>query len=174
MGGKDGAGDRLREKQRTLPALFSNLSIMSTLGIRPPGGCHFPREGYDEFARLIHPLIEHDVYGRQPGAAITPPNLLRAQFTAARDAITLEFDQPVKWNAALVTQFYLDGEKDKVAGGNATGSSLTLKPKEPTTAKTITYLREAKWTQDNLLWGENNIAALTFCEVPIFSGKPAR
>jgi hypothetical protein len=147
---------------------------MSTLGIRPPGGCHFPREGYDEFARLIHPLIERDVYGRQPAVSITPPNLLRAQFTTAPDAITLEFDQPVKWNDALASQFYLDGEKDKVASGNATGSKLTLKLKEPTTAKTITCLREAKWNQDNLLWGENNIAALTFCDVPIGRQKDAR
>ena len=37
MGGREGSGDRLREAQRTLPQLFSNLSILSTLGIKPPG-----------------------------------------------------------------------------------------------------------------------------------------
>ena len=43
---RDGSGDRLREKQRTLPQLFSRMSIMSTLGVRPPGGCHFPLAGW--------------------------------------------------------------------------------------------------------------------------------
>ena len=38
----NGHGDRLREVQRTLPRHFSNMSIMSTLGIKPPGGCHYP------------------------------------------------------------------------------------------------------------------------------------
>ena len=37
---------------------------MSTLGIKPPGGCHYPAAGYAEFARLICPLIERDHYGK--------------------------------------------------------------------------------------------------------------
>lgn len=168
MGGRDGAGDRLREQQRTLPARFSNLAIMSTLGIRPPGGCHFPREGYDEFARLMLPLLERDVYGETPSASITPPNLRRVRFIGdSRDAIALEFDQPVRWHDALAAQFYLDGEADRVAGGSVAGSVLTLKLESPSTAATVTYLKEVRWSQDALLLGENDLAALTFCEVPI-------
>jgi hypothetical protein len=34
-------------------------------------------------------------------------------------------------------------------------------------AKSLTYLDSANWNQDRLLRGENGIAALTFCEVPI-------
>jgi hypothetical protein len=166
MGGSDGAGDRLREKQRTLPDLFSNLSIMSTVGIRPPGGCHYPAAGYSEFARLLRPLIERDVFGRKSNAAIAPPNLLKASFAgAARDTIALEFDQPVIWRDELADQFHLDGEAGKVAYGSVSGSTLTLKLGEPTTAKHITYLRENRWSQDKLLIGANGIAALTFCEV---------
>lgn len=41
MGGRFGSGDRLREKLRTLPDLYSNMGIMSTLGIRPPVGLSF-------------------------------------------------------------------------------------------------------------------------------------
>lgn len=168
MGGPDGAGDLLREKQRTLPERFSHLGIMSTLGIRPPGGCHYPLEGYNEFARLLQPLIERDLYGAKPAVPITPPNLKRAQFMGtARDTITLEFDQPIRWDERLVSQFYLDGEKDKVLGGSVAGNALTLKLKETSNAKNITYLKETNWNQDNLLWGENGIAALTFCEVPV-------
>ncbi len=168
MGGPDGAGDRLREQQRTLPTRFSNLAIMSTLGIRPPGGCHFPREGYDEFARLLQPLIERDVYGKPPAASISPPNLKRAFFTSdARDTIGLEFDQPVRWQETLATQFYLDGAAGHVTSGSVAGSVLMLKLKGAATAKTITYLKENRWSQETLLLGENDIAALTFCEVTI-------
>ena len=56
--GHEGSDSRLREVQRTLPTAFSNLSIMSSLGIDPPGGCHFPPEGYAQFAKLMGPLVE--------------------------------------------------------------------------------------------------------------------
>ena len=168
MGGKKGSGDRLREKQRTLPQLYANMSIMSTLGIRPAGGCHFPLAGWTEFARLIQPLIERDNYGKMPAASITPPNLRRVYFSGVRrDSIALEFDQPVVWMGRLAGQFYLDGEKDKVESGSVSGKVLTLKLKAASTASKITYLKEIAWNQDALLTGANGIAALTFCEVPI-------
>ncbi len=175
MGGSEGSGDRLREKQRTLPQQFSNMSIMSTLGIRPPGGCHYPLVGWAEFARLIQPLIERDFYGNKPTAIITPPNLQYASFAGgAKDTIALEFDQPVVWNDTLAGQFYLDGEKDKVASGSVSGNVLTLKLKEASSAKTITYLKEVAWNQDTLLNGANGIAALTFCEVPLKDERASR
>ena len=155
---RDGSGDRLREKQRTLPQLFSRMSIMSTLGVRPPGSCHFPLLGWAEFARTIQPLIERDHYGKAPAASITPPNLRHASF-AGKDTIALEFDQPVTWDDKLAGQFYLDGEKDKVASGSVAGNVLTLKLKEPSAATKITYLKESAWNQDTLLNGANGIAA---------------
>lgn len=97
-----------------LDRLFSNMSVMSTLGIKPPGGCHLPLVGWAEFARVIQPLIERHNYGRKVTESITPPNLRSARFaSAARDAIVLEFDQPVVWSDALAGQFYLDGERGK-------------------------------------------------------------
>lgn len=170
MGGDKGAGDRVREAQRRLPEHFDNLSILSTLGIRPPGGCHFPKEGYSEFSRLLQPLIERDLDGRVPAAPITPPNLLRAAYPdAARDTLRLEFDQPVVWQEKLATEFYLNGEPGLVTSGSVSGNVLTLKLKGVANAKQITYLQEKKWNQDNLLLGTNGLAALTFCEVPIAS-----
>jgi hypothetical protein len=175
MGGRDGSGDRLREKQRTLPQLFSKMSIMSTLGVRPPGGCHFPLTGWAEFARLIQPLIERDHYGKVPAASITPPNLRHVSYASgANDSIALEFDQPVVWTDALAGQFYLDGEKEKVASGSVAGNVLTLILKEASAAKQITYLKEVAWSQDMLLNGANGIAALTFCDVPILASKMNR
>ncbi|MEI6235013.1 MAG: DUF2341 domain-containing protein [Planctomycetota bacterium] len=168
MGGGFGSGDMLREKQRTLSSLYSNLSVMSTLGVNPPGPCHYPLAGWSEFAKLIQPLIERDHYGKVPATSITSPNLRKASFGAgAKDSIVLEFDQPVVWTEALVTQFYLDGQKGFVASGSVAGNVLTLKLKEATTAKKITYLKEIAWNQKTLLNGANGLAALTFCDVGI-------
>lgn len=166
--GINGSDNRLRDVQRQLPKLYSNLHIMSTLGIQPPGGCHFPPEGYAQFGNLIRPLVERDFYGKLPTTSITPANLQRASFTNdKRDEIALEFDQPVKWDEKLITQFTLDGDRNLVAAGRVQGNILTLKLTASSTAKTLTYLDSATWNPNNLLRGENGIAALTFCEVPI-------
>lgn len=167
MGGRFGSGDMLREQQRTLPRLFSNMKILSTLGVEPPGGCHFPLEGWGKFAEMVQPLIEQDFYGRAHTEAWTAPNLLRASLDESRRKIELVFDQPVKWDNRLVGEFYLDGVKGKVEGGSVEGNTLTLKLTEPTTATRITYLKEIDWKQDRLLLGENGIAALSFCNVEL-------
>lgn len=167
MGGRDGSGDMLREKQRTLPLLFSRMSVLSTLGIQPPGGCHFPLTGWAQLAHTVLPLIERDLHGAKHDGILTPPNLRTARLDAAKDTVVLEFDQPVVWAKELVTQFYLDGEKGKVASASVTGNLLTLKLTEPTGATMITYLKEADWNQGNLLLGQNGLAALTFCKVPL-------
>ncbi len=166
--GINGSDNRLREVQRTLPSAFSRLHVMSTLGIDPPGGCHFPAAGYAEFARLICPLVERDNYGKAFIDSITPPDLKRAYFASdARDEIVLEFDQPVNWENRLASQFHFDVQKGRVVSGSASGNALTLKLTGDSVAKTITYLDSASWSQDKLLRGKNGIAALTFCEVPI-------
>ena len=173
--GVDGSDNRLREVQRTLPTAFSKLSIMSTLGIDPPGGCHYPAAGYAEFARLIGPLVERDNYGKSFTASITPPDLQRVYFASdKREEIVMEFDQPVKWDNALASQFYLDGEKGQVASGTVSGKVVTLKLAAASTAQRLTYLDSKSWKPDNVLRGENGIAALTFCEVPILPNQPSR
>ena len=171
--GINGSDNRLREVQRKLPAQFSNLRIMSTLGIKPADGCHFPTAGYAEFARLIGPLVERDQYGETPAASITAADLQRVYFTGAKkDEVVMEFDQPMKWDNALVSQFYLDGEKGKVLSGSVKGNVVRLKLTAASVARSLTYLDSRSWSQDKLLYGENGIAALTFCEVAILPRKP--
>jgi hypothetical protein len=168
-----GHGDMLREKQRTLPRLYSNLDVMSTLGIKPGGGCHYPLAGWSEFARLMQALVERDTYGRKVPEPITAPDLKQAYYaSAAKDAIILEFDQPVIWLDSLAGQFYLDDAKDQVAKGSVSGNVITLQLKAPATAGKITYLKELNWNQNDLIFGKNGIAALTFCDVPILPEKP--
>ncbi len=172
MGG-NGSGDMLREAQRTLPCLYSNMSIMSTLGIKPPGGCHYPLAGWAEFARLIQPLIERDNYGGVFSSSITPADLKHAYFTnEKKDAIALEFDQPVEWKDSLASQFYLDGVKGNVVSGSVAGKVVTLRLATAAAAERITYLDCRAWSQNNILYGENGIAALTFCGVPILAKPP--
>ncbi len=175
MSGNSGCGNMIREIQRRLPRLYSNMSVMSTVGVKPPGGCHFPLAGWAEFARLIQPLIERDNYAKVFTQSITPPNLKQASYTTAKqDEIALEFDQPVVWTNSLASQFHLDGQSGTVASGIAVGNVLTLKLTAAATAKTITYLDENKWSNETLLYGQNGIAALTFCEVTLSSAKPTR
>jgi hypothetical protein len=169
---ENGSDNMLREVQRTLPDLFSNMGIMSTLGIKPPGGCHFPPEGYAEIAHLICPLVERDNYGKVFTTSITPPDLKKAYFTnSINDEIVLEFDQPVVWKDLLISQFYLDGKAETVSSGSVSGKDIRLRLKIPATAKKITYLDSKSWSQDNILYGENGIAALTFFDVPILNMK---
>ncbi len=164
--GVDGSDNMLREVQRTLPRDFAKLGVMSTLGIEPPGGCHFPAAGYAEFARLLEPLIERDLYGKAFEQSITPPNLLHAAYdTQLQDQIELVFDQPVVWDPNLTDQFFLDDQSNQVESGTVEGNSLILRLKEPSVAKTLTYLDSKSWSQDRLLRGVNGLAALTFCKV---------
>ncbi len=173
--GIDGSDNRLREVQRSLPTAFSNMSIMSTLGIDPPGGCHFPAAGYAEFARLLFPVIERDHYGVAPASPVTPPNLRSARFASSRrDEIVLQFDQPVKWDDALATEFQIDGAPANIVSGQAVESTLTLKLAATSNGSRLTYLDSKSWSQKKLLRGRNDIAALTFYDVPLLPGKPGR
>ena len=171
--GINGSDNMLREMQRTLPSYFSNMGFMSTLGIKPPGGCHYPVAGYAEIARLICPLVERDNYGRVFTNSITPPNLKKAYYTSDKqDEIVLEFDQNMAWTDSLASEFYLDGVANNVVSGAVSGKVITLKLKEVSSAQKITYLDSELWSQERLLYGENSIAALTFCNVPILENKP--
>lgn len=173
--GRDGSDNRLREVQRRLPSAFARMSIMSTLGIDPPGGCHYPPEGYAQIARLIAPLVEQYNYGKAPTTSITPPDLKRVSRASDRhDTLVLEFDQPVTWEPALAGQFLLDGIKGRIAAGAAHGNLLTLTLVPGPAAQAITYLDSRSWSQNTLLRGTNGIAALTFCEVPIAPSRTAR
>ena len=75
---------------------------------------------------------------------------------------------------SLAGQFYLDGEKGKVASGAVSGNVLTLKLNGASAAQKITYLKESQWSQNDLVIGSNGIAALTFCDVPLAPAKPTR
>jgi hypothetical protein len=176
--GIDGSDNYLREEQRKLKTAYAHLDIMPTLGIRPPGGCHFPAAGYAEFAKLMAPLIERDHYDVKSLQSVSAPNLLRAQRAGEKnDVVVLTFDQPVVWRGELASEFFFEKNGDgfssppssvKVVGGGAQGTTLTLRLSEslPATCR-ISYLDSKNWSQERLLMGANGIPALTFRAVPI-------
>ena len=164
----NGNGDMLREVQRTLPRLYSNMDILPTLGITPPGGCHYPLVGWSQFASRVQPLIERDFNGRLGQGLQGGPDLVRASYLDAdRQALVLEFDQALVWSDTLLDQFYLDGVRDLFLRGELAGHVLTLHLKESSAAGTVTYLREQSWERENLLRGHSGMEALSFCEVAI-------
>ncbi len=171
MGPKD---DQIREAQRNLRRVFSNLRVMSTVGIAGPhagrGACHFDLDGYARFAGFMSPLVEQENYGLLLREPVSAPDLKRVWFTsAAKDEVALEFGQPMKWTDAMKKDIYLDDAKGTIAAGSVVGNIITLKLTQPTTAKTIAYLSGHHWDgkPDSLIFGANGMAALTFTDVPI-------
>jgi len=167
--GDGSRNDQLREVQRTLPDLYSNMRAMSTVGIVPGSGCHYVLAGYQVFSGLMAPMLEQDTYGYMPASVFTASNLQQVYFTTpAHTELALEFDQEMAWNPGAPGLLFLDGAAGKVASGSAAGKVIKLQLSEASAAKTITYLiGKNKWLQGDLIYGENGIAALTFCEVPI-------
>ena len=176
MGPKD---DELRNVQRTLPSLYSNLRTMSTLGILSGssgrGLCHYDLEGYAQIAHLITPLVSQDNYGLKAQQDMSSPNIRRAWFTsAAKDEIALDFGQAMKWTNRCKIWIYIDGKTAPISSGKVAGNVITLQLKSPTEAKTIAYISGRFWDgrpDDKLLYGTNGIAALTFCALPLTSSK---
>ncbi len=166
--------DKLRDVQRLLSRLYSNLSVMPTLDFPTGAGCHFNLADYEKMGLSMVRLVERNHYERVFRKPVTAPDLQQAHYATGRnDEMVLEFDQPMAWNPALASLFYLDGQEGLVRSGSASGNRVTLQLASPATAKTITYLVDKKWDHKNLLYGENGIAALTFCEAPVSPAKPA-
>ena len=177
--GINGSDNALREQQRQLKAAYEHLDIMPTLGIRPPGGCHFPAAGYAEFAKLMVPLLERDHYGVKGVQPVSAPNLLTAEWKDddKQDSVVLTFDQPVVWRDELASEFTFTAWAPefntavtpvKVVAGSVQGNTLTLKLQGDTRGMgAIRYLDSKNWSQDRLLMGANGLPALTFWNVPI-------
>ena len=85
-----------------------------------------------------------------------------------KDKIQLIFDQDLKWDEEIIERFYLDDNSAKVTAVGGSGKIITLQLSGPSMAKNLSYVRGGKWRQEQaIIWGSNDFAALTFCEVPI-------
>jgi hypothetical protein len=180
--GDTSRNDQLREVQRTLPYLYSNMKIVSTLGIKPGSGCHYEPAGYQVFSDLIAPLIEQDVFKIDTQSNKTAPNLKSAYFRS-KNEIALVFDQDITWNPGAAMMLFLTDANGQKAGSVTDGShrrnEILLKVSDASAVATITYVKgvvkppDVPWHQDNLLLGTNGIAALTFADVRIYAPTKA-
>ncbi len=163
--------DMIREVQRELPNLFSSMSIMSTLAQTTGSSCHFYSPDYCQLAYNILPLVARDNYGLVPTGDITAPNIVSATFTTAnRNQIALVFNQNMVWTNSITANFFLDRNPGWVAAGSASNNVVTLTLSGSSTNQTIDYVVDQSWNYaatNNLLYGSNGIAALTFYAVPI-------
>ncbi len=173
-------GDQLRDVQRTLPRLYSKMSILSTIGIDTAlghDGCHYSPTGYQNFANLVAPLASRDFYNVVPSGSVTAPILQRAYYTnATRNQIALVFDQPTLWNSTSTVHFYLDDVAGLVTSGSHSGNVVTLQLSAASSSSTIDYVKDqVLWDNlaSKLIKGSNNIAALTFADVAIGPPAPA-
>ncbi len=167
--------DMLRDMQRTLPRFYSHMSILPTLTYPTGANCHFNIPDYEQMGLSIARLVARDNYGLVSTSALTGPVLQRAWFTtSSKDEIALEFDQDMQWNAFAIINFYLNRVGGKVTSGSATGKIVRLQLNAPSTNTTIDYVVDEFWDTNvgNLLYGSNEIAALSFYGVPIASSSP--
>ncbi|MCX6879552.1 MAG: DUF2341 domain-containing protein [Verrucomicrobia bacterium] len=167
--------DMLREVQRTLPRLYSHMSIMPTLAFPTGANCHFNIPDYEKMGLSMAPLVARDNYGLVPTAALTGPNLQHAWFTTtAHNEITLEFDQNMSWSNLAIGNFFLDRVGGKVISGSATGKIVKLQLNATSTNTTIDYVVDQYWdvSAGHLLYGSNGIAALSFYGVALTLPSP--
>lgn len=165
----------VRDIQRRLPRLYSNMSVLHNLNLPGYEGCHYSRGGYESMADRLLPVVRRDFYGFDPGGPVTPPNLIRARFTSGdRTAIALEFDQAMSWNMFSTPNLFINGAANMVASGGESGNIVTLQLTAPASANaTLQYLRDS-WNRNNatLLYGANGLPALSFTGVPIEPSAP--
>ena len=162
-------GDQLREVQRELPYMYSNMRCMSTVGLLGYEGCHYASSGYYNMASVMLPLVQQDIYGLASGTN-TAPDLKRAYYiTTNQNQIALVFGQNMTWVSGSTNLIFLDGVGSKVSSGSVATNVITLQLTGSSTNSTITYLKDSVWdfVNANLIYGQNGISALTFADVPI-------
>ena len=161
-GSRSVENDRLRERQRRLPEQFSNMRVMSTLGIRPGGGCHFLADGYAAMAKQLFPLVNKYNYGAESTVSVTAPNIQSISYASPeKDEIILVFDQNVKWDEGITGQFYLDDLSAELTAVGGAGRIITLKLAGPSTAKNLSYVRGGKWSQEEaIIWSSNDLSLI--------------
>jgi hypothetical protein len=173
----------VREVQRQLPRLYSNMSIVNSIAVPGYLGCHYTKAGYENLAARVLPVVSRDFYGIAPTTPVTPPNLVGASFTSsARNAIALQFDQAMSWSSFSLPNYFINESNNLVTSGSAAGNVVTLQLSAAVSeSSTIDYVRSSWNFQESvstLLFGANALPggipnpALTFANVSISAANP--
>jgi hypothetical protein len=137
----------IREYQRNFPKKYSDICVMSTVGLDGHDGCHYYENGYNQMASWIFRLVARDFYGSNDTYSIKPPDLLRAYYLNIENTkIGIDFDEeiimPDDLNGnSIKDYFYFDENYEILDNVVKNGSkSVILTLKSPNLYKKITYL----------------------------------
>ncbi|MBN1542534.1 hypothetical protein JW992_10340 [candidate division KSB1 bacterium] len=171
-----------RDLQRRLPVLLNrdNIVVQSTTNLPGHDGLHYSHLGYRRMAEWVTALIRADFYGSADTVDIHPPDIERAVYHPATQAVHLFFKQAenLVWPADTLGQrledsFYFDGDFGLVHSGFAAGDSAVLQLTGPHFFDHLTYLPDRFVNnsfdvyQGPWLHNSRGIGALSFYRVAI-------
>jgi len=177
----------LREIQRQIAERYSDVEIMSTVGIPGHNGLHYNFEGYSTMGFYLYRLIARDFYGSTDTLYITPPKIKAVYYSdVTPPTLKLIFDQPIIWpndtlNASMKDNFFLVGDNvTKIDSGFTSQDTVFLRLSATTTATGISYIPNKFYHGTSDIyegpWLRNprSVGALTFLNYPILlSSVPA-
>ncbi|MDQ3140894.1 MAG: hypothetical protein M3Q56_01460 [Bacteroidota bacterium] len=188
-----GAGDHaaVREVLRRLPETFPDITLISTNNLPGHDGCHYTVGGYKALANNIFPLVDDDFYLGAYHPDNHPPNIKQAYFSKKDfSEITLIFnpqnshiripnDSIVNgFTISIKDYFALDQQFRVIKNIRSNKDSVFLELKNPTLAKSISYLTEVNYLEFNGVYegpyvvNEKQIGALSFHNFPILEKVP--
>jgi hypothetical protein len=146
-------GALVRDHQRRLPDIYSDITNIATVGTTGFDGLHYNRDGNKQGGTELSRLMLRDFYASADTVNITSPALKKAFYNSAeKKSITLVFDQgqqlkyPDPYNHPngpvlnLKDFFYLDHQAGAVTSGRAEDNRIILDLKAPQNATTLNYL----------------------------------
>ncbi|OQX06754.1 MAG: hypothetical protein BWK80_50345, partial [Desulfobacteraceae bacterium IS3] len=188
----------IREVQRTLPSRYSNVEVMSTVGINEYDGCHYTTAGYKKMTEGVFRQVAKDFYGQSYDSEVKPPDIIKAYYTnAANTEIALVFNQEVVWddnpkdgvyflkdnilldgNSGCFSSGYSSGKVVKLTlNGSCTGSKISYVPTNYYVDKTNCCESSTNGCKVNAFYngpwimGKNGVGALAFYEFPVAQGS---
>ncbi|GAB3544861.1 sialate O-acetylesterase [Spirosoma fluminis] len=193
---QDGAA-ALRDFQRRTKSLFKNVESIATVGANDYDGIHYGAKGHQQLAFEQFRQIARDFYGATDTLQIDSPDIKKVFYNARKDSLTLVFDNTMQmvWKSdttfynfatgaviavrQLKDYFYLDGQAGWVTSGSATQNRVTLRLKQPASAKALRYLpayfsdATSDFYNGPTLRNTRGMRAFSFDGVPIAEAIPS-
>ncbi|CAG4998896.1 hypothetical protein DYBT9275_02103 [Dyadobacter sp. CECT 9275] len=146
-------GALIRDYQRRLPEIYSDVQSLATVGTQDFDGLHYGKGGNKQSGVELSRIIGKDFYGSQDTANIYSPAVKKIFYkTAEKKEIVLVFDEGQELvypdaykpngNTTLDMKdfFYLDGSAGAVASGTVDQNRIILSLKSSQNASRLNYL----------------------------------
>jgi len=137
---------QIREVTRQLPALYPDVTLMSTVGIPNFDGCHFLASGYNQLGTQLYYLVQRDVYGQNHPVSIDPSMPLSATFVdPSNSLLAIKMSHVVIWPSdfnghQLKDYFYTTVPGVQVVNGWTSADTVYLQLSAAAFVNDITYL----------------------------------